>query len=160
MHKGIFLLMSLIFLVSCDSQRKYDTYVSLGEQGWLKDNFINFEFDIQDTVSSNNLYINIRNNNEYPYSNLFLITEFEYPNGYYVIDTLEYEMTDKNGNWLGEGFTDLKSNKLSFKEGVVFPSKGLYKIKIEQAMRKRNEVSGIELLPGITDVGFRIESKE
>jgi gliding motility-associated lipoprotein GldH len=155
-----FLLIAVIFFTSCDSKRKYDTYKSVGTNGWEQEHKISFDFNIQDTISSNQLFINVRNNNEYPFSNLFLITELEYPTGFSVIDTLEYEMADVSGNWLGEGFTDLKSSKLFFKEDFVFPNSGKYTITIEQAMRKRNEISGIQLLEGITDIGFRVESKE
>jgi hypothetical protein len=37
-------------------------------------------------------FINIRDNNNYPYNNLFLIVSLELPNGYTKVDTLEYQM--------------------------------------------------------------------
>ena len=83
-----------------------------------------------------------------------------YPNGLSVIDTLEYEMADLHGDWLGSGLTDIKENKLFYRESFVFPNSGKYKVQIQQAMRKRNEVSGIEYLKGISNVGFRVEDQE
>lgn len=80
------------------------------------------------------------------------------PNQFVTIDTLQYEMTDKTGKWLGKGFTDLKENKLFFKENYRFKNKGNYHIKIIHAMRKNKETEGIEELEGISTVGFRIES--
>ena len=112
---------------------------------------------VTDTIQRKNLFINIRNNNEYSYSNLFLITQLEFPNGKKIVDTLEYEMTDVSGRFLGNGLTDIKENKLFYKENVVFPNSGDYKVSISQAMRKSGEVKGIKLLNGITEVGFRIE---
>ncbi len=60
---------------------------------------ISFEFDVIDTISPKNLFINIRNNNEYAFSNLYLITELNFPNGTKIVDTLQYEMADKSGNF-------------------------------------------------------------
>ena len=69
------------------------------------------------------MFVNVRNDNSFPYSNLFLITEFEYPNGETFIDTLEYEMALPNGQWLGKGYGSIKENKLWYKENIVFPVK-------------------------------------
>ena len=43
-------------------------------------------------------------------------------------DTLEYKMTAPNGELLGSGFTDIKENKLWYKEGEVFSEEGEYNI--------------------------------
>lgn len=111
-------------------------------------------------MTRNNLFINIRNNADYSFSNLFLITALEFPNGKKIVDTLEYEMTDVSGKFLGKGFTDIKENKLFYKENVVFLMSGDYSLTVSQAMRKNNEVDGIKMLDGIIDVGFRIEKEQ
>ena len=113
-----------------------------------------------DSINPYNLFINLRNTNDYKYSNLFLIVEMDYPNGKTVKDTLEYKMADPNGKLLGTGFTDVKENKLwykGYKEPFVFNEMGEYGIKIQQAMRQNGQVDGIDNLEGITDVGFRVE---
>lgn len=84
----------------------------------------------------------------------------QFPNGKVISDTLEYEMTKPNGEWLGTGFGDVKENKLWYKENVKFYESGDYCVRIKQAMRKNGQVEGIEDLQGITDVGFRIEKSE
>jgi len=81
-----------------------------------------------------------------------------FPNGKVLKDTLEYQMAKPSGEFLGEGFSDIKENKLWYKEGVVFNESGEYKIKIQQAMRMNGEVNGIENLEGVIDIGFRIEN--
>jgi len=124
---------------------------------WHKDSIVSFEFNPIDTISKNNIFINLRNNNDYTYSNLFLIVGIDFPNNYKVVDTLEYEMADVEGKFLGEGLTDLKENKLEFKTNVNFPSTGTYNISIQQAMRKSGDVEGIETLKGVVDVGIQIE---
>lgn len=152
-------LLLLIFLVSsCDEKRVYDEYKPV--KSWHKDSLINFKLGELDSTKAYNLFLNIRNNNDYNYSNLFLITEIKFPQGKVISDTLEYEMTRPNGEWLGTGFGDVKENKLWYKENVRFEEPGEYQVSVQQAMRKNGEVDGIEELEGITHVGFRIEKRE
>ena len=101
------------------------------------------------------MFINIRNNKDYPFSNLYLITELNFPNGDKIIDTLQYEMSDKTGHFLGKGFTDIKENKLFYKEKKCFLESGKYLFNIRQAMRKNGEVNSIPFLQGVQDVGFK-----
>jgi len=151
------LLLAITVLFSCDPHRKYDQYKAIASEGWKKNSTVSFDLDIQDTLSKNNLFLTIRNNSDYRYNNLFLIAEMHYPNGHHFRDTLEYKMADAYGNWLGQGYTDIKESKLYYKEKFVFPMAGNYQISLQQVMRQREQVEGIEFLKGILDVGFRIE---
>ena len=146
-----------MLFVSCDSNRIYDSYQSVSDQSWEKNDTLKFTFNVLDTVSKSNLFINVRNNNSYGYSNLFLITQLSFPNGKKIVDTLEYEMADVTGKFLGSGYTEIKESKLFYKENAIFPSTGTYMFSIKQAMRKNGETEGVKSLKGITEVGFRIE---
>ena len=150
------LLLVAILTTSCDSKRVFDEYKSLPNH-WDKDSVVSFTIQEMDTSRVYDLFINIRNNNAYAYSNLYLIAEMNFPNGKIITDTLEYEMTYPTGEWMGQGFTDVKESKLWYKENIRFPEMGTYRINIQQAMRKNGEAEGIENLEGITEVGFRIE---
>ena len=160
---SLFLLGLVFCLTSCDKKRVFDEYASVDGK-WHKDSIITFEFEQNDTVSKYNLFINVRNNNSYPYSNLFLIVQMQEPGTRLTkVDTLQYVMANPDGTLLGEGFTDIKENKLWYKghEGPFnFPKAGKYTVSIQHAMRKGGEVPGVLELEGITDVGFRIESTE
>ncbi len=152
-------LVSILFcivLVSCDSNRVFDEYQSVPDK-WHKDSVMEFNVTPPDSISKYNLFVNLRNNNDYAFSNLFLIVEMNFPNGKVLKDTLEYQMAKPSGEFLGEGFSDIKENKLWYKEGVVFNESGDYKVKIQHAMRTNGEVNGIENLEGVIDIGFRIE---
>lgn len=156
--KRIILILGVLSICTyCDSDRVFDKYTSLEKNSWLQDVPINFDFKIVDTTSRNNLYLNIRNNKDYLYSNLFVITHLIFPNGKKIVDTLQYEMADKNGKFLGTGISEIKHSRLFLKQNSIFPLSGKYKMLIWQAMRKNGSVNGIKKLTGITDVGFRIE---
>ena len=156
-HKYTPLLIGLFLLFSCNSDMVYDQYKSIENHQWKSENNIDFIVSNSDTISIRNVFINIRNNKKYEFSSLFLIAKMEFPNGNQVIDTLEYEMTDSYGNWLGNGFTDIKENILFYKEKVVFSEKGDYKFKLYQSTRGVHDIEGKIPLQGITDVGLRIE---
>lgn len=157
----IYKLLSLtaftFLLFSCNSNVVFDQYIAIENQQWHSDKGIDFIVNNLDTISANNVFINIRNNKNYEFSSLFLIAKLELPNGYKVIDTLEYEMTDASGKWLGSGYTDLKENKLLYKENVVFSEIGTYKFNIQHATRSISDIQGKNPLEGITDVGLSIE---
>lgn len=156
-HKKLGVLAFALLLLSCNSNQVFDQYIPIENQQWPSEKSVDFTVNNLDTISANNVFINIRNNKDYAYSSLFLISKIEFPNGFKVIDTLEYEMTDASGNWLGSGFTDLKENKLFYKENVVFSEIGTYKFNIQHATRGINDIEGKSPLKGITDVGLRIE---
>ena len=109
-------LIVLFLLVSCNGKIAFTKYKSLSNASWEANKNISFEFDIKDTILPKNLFINIRNNKAYSYSNLYVITELNFPKGNKIIDTLQYQMADKTGDFLGKGFTDIKENKLFYKE--------------------------------------------
>ncbi|MDO9275637.1 MAG: gliding motility lipoprotein GldH [Lutibacter sp.] len=156
-YKQLSLLAFTFLLLSCNSNSVFDQYITVENQQWRSENGIDFIVNNLDTISANKVFINVRNNKNYEYSSLFLIAKLELPSGYKVIDTLEYEMTDASGNWLGSGYTDLKENKLFYKENVVFSEIGTYKFKIQHATRGINDIEGKIPLKGITDVGLSIE---
>lgn len=156
-YKRLSLLAVAFLLLSCNSNAIFDQYVPIENHQWHSEKEIEFNVNNLDTISANNVFINIRNNKNYEFSSLFLIAKIEMPNGFKVIDTLEYEMTDASGNWLGTGFTDLKENKLFYKENVVLSEMGTYKFNIQHATRGINDIQGKNPLEGITDVGLRIE---
>lgn len=155
---NFFIVMVLAVMASCDKKQVFDQYEKVGKS-WHKDSIVSFKFELKDTIQPYNLFLNIRNNKNYPYSNLFLIVALEQPDNNTLVDTLEYVMAKPDGTLLGKGFSDVKESKLYYKENFTFKNSGLHQIKIRQAMRHSGKISGIEALEGVMEVGFRIESK-
>ncbi|MFB9077937.1 gliding motility lipoprotein GldH [Flavobacterium procerum] len=155
-NSGI-LLLAAILLFSCDKKRVFDEYKSVGS-AWHKDSIVTFDLPVLDSTKRYNLFVNLRDNNNYPFNNIFLIVALEMPNGFTRVDTLEYDMAAPDGTLLGNGFSDIKESKLFYKDNVKF--RGKYKVNIKQALRESGKVPGVNELEGITDVGFRIEQKD
>ncbi|MFW2376347.1 gliding motility lipoprotein GldH [Cellulophaga baltica] len=160
MAKYLFCFLSLVLLASCDTTTVSSEYKSTPNGSWDKDDIKEFQITELDSTQHYDIFINLRNDEKYAYSNIFLIAELEYPNGASVKDTLEYEMTLPDGQWLGKGSGSIKESKLWYKENIVLPVKGVYNLKIAHAMRKNGRVEGIVDLEGITDVGYKIEKHQ
>jgi gliding motility-associated lipoprotein GldH len=158
MRNIFFLLIGASFLmVSCQDNLSYSEFRSIDNEKWYANTILEFEIAEIDTVKSHNVFITIRNDQTFEFSNLFLITEFEKPNGKTTRDTLEYLMAKPNGEWLGTGHGSIKENKLWYKENIDFKDSGVYRIRVSHAMRKNGKRNGIKMLQGITDVGVQVE---
>ena len=149
-------MMAFFLLISCDTNVIRSEYKSLDNGIWNKDEVLQFSLTELDSVQKHDIYINVRNDDTFPFSNLFLIAAMTTPEGEVFKDTLEYTMAEPDGTWLGKGSGSIKENKLWYKENIVFPSPGVYTIEISHAMRKNGNVSGIVGLEGITDVGVEV----
>ena len=104
-----------------------------------------------------NLMIYIRNNKQYPYSNLFLIAKLKTGDSLLLCDTLEYAMANARGQWLGKGFLEVKESKLWWRENYQLPAVENISVELEHALRSNNSEQGLDNLEGIVGVGFAVE---
>ena len=79
------------------------------------------------------------------------------PKGALKKDTLECILAQKDGKWLGSGLGDIWDIQCQFKS-YRFLKQGMYTFEIEQAMR-HGDLAKIEQLPGIMEIGLRIEKQ-
>ncbi len=146
----IIILLPLGF-ISCKQGVVYHEYMTIEDASWDRDSVCHFEMLIEDSLSVNDFYINIRNNTDYAYSNLYLFVTTEFPNGHITRDTIECMLAGKDGRWLGSGSGRIKDNKIMLQQALRFPLNGSYHIYLEQAMRDKH-------LKGIEDIGFSVEA--
>ncbi|NGX83147.1 gliding motility lipoprotein GldH [Aequorivita sp. KMM 9714] len=159
MNKLVMIFVAAVCFVSCDSNTVFsDTKAMDGH--WGAAETVAFTLPELDSLTKYNLFLNIRNTNEYKYNNLFLIVSMEFPHGKTITDTLEYRMANPDGSWMGHGIGNLKENKLWYKENVQFVEEGSYKVNIGHAMRNNGSIEGVSKLEGISDVGFSIEASK
>lgn len=140
----------MIVCLSC-SDKGTTTDIKNVNSKWNKNQKLAFKLTADDTEKAKNIIFVIRNNNDYPYSNLRLIVNFESPKKEIKTDTLNYILAKPNGEWIGTGFGETKETLFQYKLNYKFPEKGVYNISVTQAMRK-------DILPGIEDLGVKIES--
>jgi gliding motility-associated lipoprotein GldH len=156
MRNSIFAILFFIFLASCNSVPVAGETISL-TTSWNKDQIVEFKLPQLDSLKRYNVFLNVRNSNEFKFNNLFLIVSIDFPHGKTVVDTLEYRLANPDGTWLGTGLGSIKEHKFWYKENINFKEDGVYKLAIAQAVRNNGEVEGVTDLIGITDVGYSIE---
>lgn len=149
----LFVLLISGTLISCDSNRIYEENFSVEGNVWNMDDIKTFSFEITDTLSPLDLFVNVRTTTDYPYSNLYVFLYSEYPNGYTDKDTLEFILAEADGKWLGESSGTVIENQILISRGGRFPNKGKYTFKIQHAMREPD-------LAEIIDIGFRVAFTE
>lgn len=138
---------------ACDDKMLFEKNAEVNGGTWDIKQKLVFDFDVPDTVTKYNFYFNVRNTDEYPYSNIYVFFHTKFPNGKMGNDTVEFPLADDQGHWLGKGQGDIHDCRLVFRQGVRFPLAGKYHMEVEQAMR-------MEQLPGVKDAGIRIERAE
>jgi gliding motility-associated lipoprotein GldH len=137
-------------LSSCNSDLIYTDVAAIPNNTWDLNNNPGFSFQVADTTKRTNVFLTIRTGSQYPFRNIFLFVTTTAPDGKSITDTLEYEIADEKGNWLGKGFGDINELKLPYRKNVFFPMKGTYQFNIQHGMRTGD-------LKGVYDIGLRIE---
>ena len=151
------MLFAVLFF-SCDEKQFFSEYKEL-DGTWKKADTLRFTFEQNDTVNPYHLFLNVRNNNDYPFNNMYLIVSMKEPGKKPTIkvDTLEYLMANPDGTLMGEGFSDVKESKLWYLENFTFSKVGTHEVEVVQAVRATGNVEGVPDLKGITELGLRIE---
>jgi gliding motility-associated lipoprotein GldH len=147
-----FLIVVSMALFSCDPDRIYEDNIQIDKGLWNIHKPVGFDVEINALNERYNVYLNVRNAPDYPYSNLFLFLTTAYPDGKKSKDTLELTLADFDGRWLGSGMGSVKFSRFMLKKGLKFTQKGQYRFELEQAMRVND-------LTGIRDIGLRIEKQ-
>ncbi len=145
-------LLSLILFLSCNSSSEGEVMMNSVNSKWSKKSEQKFNLEISDPQNPKNIIFVVRNNNDFPYSNIRFIVNFtDLQTRKKETDTLNYVLAKPNGEWLGTGFGDTKETFFQYKLNYKFPKKGKYEIGLIQAMRN-------DILPGIEDIGVKIET--
>ncbi len=143
-------LFILIALTSCGKASKFESYQAVESNYWHKDSLFSFSVNFNEPEQAYNVMLNVRNKQEYPYSNLWLFVKVESPNGSLRTDTVELSLATPAGEWTGSGLGTLFDNKFNYKNSVLFPDTGQYLFSVQHGMRT-------DKLEGISDIGISIE---
>ncbi|MDR0412782.1 MAG: gliding motility lipoprotein GldH [Dysgonamonadaceae bacterium] len=141
----------LALFVSCTQKETFCAYHSFPQSEWAPADTVRFEVPISDHSTLNDIYIEVRNNNDYPFRNLWLFVDYGNPDGQTRSDTIHVELADIYGKWYGKGIS-LYHYSFPYELNVQYPDTGKYVYSIRQGMRENP-------LKGISDVGLKISRK-
>lgn len=136
--------------VACSHGVVYDEYVSLAKGGWDKDTLAIFRANVEDSLNAYNIWVQVRNDNDYSFANLWLFIDVISPDGITRRDTLECILARPDGSWVGGGWGSLYNARCPYKGNVRFSKPGPYTFRLTQGMRT-------DCLKGLHDVGLLIE---
>lgn len=148
--------LALLLLQSCGGNGVQAGTQDLPKTGWPLKAPVRFSITPLDTLKAQSMWLTLRHDNNYPFSNIFLITTLTHPHGQVITDTLSFNLAAPNGQWLGSG-TGVITHKLPYKKAVVFNRNKPYTLAIYQSVRTLGETKGLEVLPGVIAVGYSIE---
>lgn len=142
----------VVFLTSCNNKVIYNNFTPVADAKWNKDSILTFDVPVTDTLKMHRFFVNVRNDIDYKYSNLWLFVKIAQPGDTTVTDTFEITLADPAGKWLGTGFGGFKTTENLYRQNIYFPKPGMYEIRIQHGMRGK-------ILEGIADVGIKIEQQ-
>jgi gliding motility-associated lipoprotein GldH len=146
------LFIGFLLLLSCNRKSVFSDYHALKGSKWHQDSVLRFDMTVPDSTKLYNLFLNVRNEGRYPYSNLWLFVKIIPPKGQVLNDTIELSLAGPDGKWFGYGLGDLYDMKYPYKQTTFFPSAGYYRFEVRQGMRTEDSV-----LRGIHDFGITLD---
>ncbi len=148
--RRIVLILLPLLLISCDRNVLFDQSQRVDGGGWPASQLLRFNVEATDTTSRYLCCIDLRNELDYPFSNIYLSIKTVYPDGSFSADTnIEFILAQPDGKWLGRQTARYVDGRYPFAY-FQFPRPGAYQFVLSHAMRD-------SLLPGIRDVGLHIE---
>lgn len=146
-----------LLMGSCGEQNVvYSHFYELKDAKWAQKDSLFFEIDSAafDVGTSYILTIEVTNNVNYPYKNIWFFSQYNISNDSTFLEiSKEYKLADDFGKWTGAGFGTLYQSSFVLDEKVIFNEKKNYLIKLEHGMRD-------EPLIGIEKVGVKLTKNE
>lgn len=145
----IVMILGFSILNSCIQGVTYEEVREVENSVWSQTDTLTYTFDIEDTTHYYDVFLTMRIDNEYPYSNFYAGVNFQGPSGQNISELKGYELADKEGKWKGKSYGGLISFQYPLYDQMQFHDSGTYKIHILQYMRTQN-------LAGVHDAGIKI----
>lgn len=154
MRSTLFVIAGLLLTVGCTEGVVYHNDQEVPDARWARTWKPTFDFEITDTVAAHDVYLDLRHNGDYPFSNLYTFITLTAPDSTTLTDTVECLLADPTGRWYGKGsgfiFSDRFQAHVLYRVRNRFPRAGRYQMTVEQAMRT-------DTLYGVLDVGISVE---
>ena len=152
-------LFLLIFVFGLEISCSYDGQIFRYEfvDGWKNSEIVELNFSNTDEKMNNDLFFVLRHEKSYKFSNIFLISNLKLNGQKNIIDTIEYTLSQPNGKWNGETKISTVEHILKYKKSVRLLKDSLNTLTVRNSMRRNNEISPIENLENILDIGLLVK---
>lgn len=144
----VLLLTVAIAFVCCNRKAIYSHYETIATNGWNRADTIRFDIKPSEESVSASGTINIRINDDYPFTTLTLaVSEQILPDGVCFQDTIQFSLIDDKGRSLGQGI-----NLHNFQQPLH-----AYKFTDDQHLIVKVHHLMDQQLPGIINVGVSLQ---
>lgn len=152
-RSGFILIIFACLFTSCGPDYLYQQDYDIPANEWTYTDQLNFSFEIDDTYSIYNLWLEVEHSTDYSFQNLYTKVQTQFPSGEKLEEPLSIELADKLGRWYGDCSSNTCTLLVPIQRGAFFEEPGNYQITIEQFMRQ-------DPIRGIRRVGFLVEKTE
>lgn len=139
-------------LYSCATIDLYEKTVAIPEHAWKSSFKPSFDFTIKDTTASYTVFLVLRHNEKYSFSNIFLNLYVKGPGQDSTIKIQkELTLATNEKGWLGSGMDDIYEHRIAMAAPQSLKA-GNYTFTLEQIMRE-------DPLENVLNAGIRLEKK-
>lgn len=143
-------LFTLLFFFGCKEDFYFEESKELPSSQWTYQDTLNFTFQVVDTSTIYNLYLDIDHATEYPFQNVYLKVATRFPSGKRIKEQLPINFAEKTGRWYGKCDSEWCKLRVNLQQGAFFNELGDHTITLEQFMR-------VDPLPGIKGLSIKLE---
>ncbi|MBL7830666.1 MAG: gliding motility lipoprotein GldH [Saprospiraceae bacterium] len=147
----IFISFLVLFISGCGQEFIYKEYKNIDASGWKYEAPLEFAFEIKDTSSVYNLFLEVNHVDTFPSENAYVKVYTTFPDKHTTEQQLSLELAAKNGVWNGKCASGECTIIIGLQQNVVFAQAGLYKVRFEQFGRTSP-------LIGLSKIGFLVEN--
>lgn len=138
-------------LISCSEGEVYYHFHPVEKGKWYRDSTLTFMMDSLNIKpgSAYDVTIEISSGHIYPYRDLWLRIDHNLADTLFRTDTLQYQLANEHGKWLGSGVGGLNQLSLPYLTSVRLDTAHWYRLRIQQVMHD-------DPLVGIEKVGLKV----
>ena len=150
MKKLLFLTLPFV-LAACGSNYLYESTQDIPGDRWLYRDTLNFAFEVRDTTTRYNFYVDFDYKPDYKFQNIYLKLSTRYPNGKRLTKVRSFNLFDEQGASLGKCSSSQCHLRASLQDNAFFNQMGPHTVTIEQYMRT-------DSLDGLHTLGIAVEA--
>lgn len=151
LYNIVSVVMAAAVAASCATDTVYYSYAHTPVAGWEKNDTLTFNIPGMAAPGTYSQQVGLRMTSAFPFTSISLIVEQRImPRGKVLTDTIRCPITDIRGNFLGDGISSFQY-MFPLRE-VTLNKKDSIHVSIRHNMKR-------EILPGVSDIGLKMELK-
>lgn len=143
----------LCSLAACGPDHLYKNSTPLAAAGWTYRDSTRFEFQVPDTVTRYDIFLDVEYTAEYPFQNLYLKLSTRYPNGKQLTRVKSIDLFDNQGHQAGQSAGGHYRLQAALQENAYFNQTGPHTVSVGQYTRR-------DTLPGMVAMGLLVQRRQ